>query len=91
MTLFDDTADNNIVDFSIQRKVLQFVLLFKLLFSYFITLNLCSCLNAIAVRMQRIRDQQHYKTNADKYKEAAREPYESSTEKTFKGGGQKGL
>ena len=38
-----------------------------------------------------MRDQQRYRANADKYKEAAREAYESSAERNFKWGGQKGL
>ena len=90
--MFDDTADNNLVDFSIQRKVLQFVLLFKLLAIYFITLNLCSCFKmpSRSAKTRRMHDRKRYRANADKYKEAAREAYESSTERNFKGGGQKG-
>ena len=41
-------------------------------------------------KTRRMRDQQRYRANADKYEEAAREAYESSAERNFKGGGQKG-
>ena len=90
--MFDDKADNNLVDFSIQRKVLQFVLLFKLLFTLLATLNLCSCFKmpSRSAKMRRMHDQQRYRANADKCKEAAREAYESSAERNFKGGRQKG-
>ena len=43
-----------------------------------------------SAKTRRMRDQQRYRANADKYKEAAREAYESSAERSFKGGGQKG-
>ena len=44
-----------------------------------------------SAKTQRMCDQQCYRANADKYKEAAMEAYESSAERNFKGGGQKGL
>ena len=43
-----------------------------------------------SAKMQRMHDTQCYRANADKYKVAAREAYESSAERNFKGGGQKG-
>ena len=42
-----------------------------------------------SAKTRKMRDQQRYRANADKYKEAAREAYESSTERNFKGGGRK--
>ena len=44
-----------------------------------------------SAKARKIRDQQRYRANADKYKEAVREAYESSAEKNFKGGGQKSI
>ena len=64
----------------------------KLALGLYHTLNLCSCFKvpSRSAKTRRMRDQQCYRANADKYKEAAREAYESSTERNFKGGGQKG-
>ena len=37
-----------------------------------------------SAKMRRMRDQQHYRANADKCKDAAREAYESNTERKKK-------